>query len=103
MESVTCHIVNNFLDFGISETELQHVSFAILRSHKLNVAVGSPTCCVPLRFSGVSGHEHDRLLPQRGPRWHPERRQRCGHHWSCHHVLLCPLRMVSKKHNNITQ
>lgn len=46
--------------------------------------------------SGVPGHEHDRLLPQCGTRWHPERRQRCGHNWSCHHVLLCALCMVSK-------
>lgn len=51
------------------------------------------TCCY-FCVSGVSGHEHDRLLSQRGTRWHPERRQRCRHNWSGHHVLLCALRMV---------
>lgn len=49
-----------------------------------------------LCVSCVPGHEHDRLLPQCGTRWHPERRQRCGHNWSRHHVLLCALCMVSK-------
>lgn len=53
--------------------------------------------CVLLCLSGVSGHEHDRLLPHCGTRWHPERRQRRGHHWSCHHVLLRPLCMVSRR------